>query len=80
MRKGSFKIRLFKIKNVKRIHCFRKKEQDKEKQANKFDKGFNESLQFLSEYVSNNKKKKGKEKNLKKQNHNYKSLLTCQTI
>ena len=71
MRKEFFsKIRAFQDKKRKEnTSVSEKKEQDKEKQANKFDKGFNESLQFLSEYVSNNKKKKEKKrrKTLKKQ-------------
>ena len=71
MRKEFFsKIRAFQDKKRKEnTSVSEKKEQDKEKQANKFDKGFNESLQFLSEYVSNNKKKKERKrrKTLKKE-------------
>ena len=71
MRKEFFsKIRAFQDKKRKEnTSVSEKKEKDKEKQANKFDKGFNESLQFLSEYVSNNKKKKERKrrKTLKKE-------------
>lgn len=71
MRKEFFsKIRAFQDKRRREnTSVSEKKDQDKEKQANKFDKGFNESLQFLSEYVSNNKKKKERKrkKTLKKQ-------------
>lgn len=71
MRKEFFsKIRAFQDKKRKEnTSVSEKKDQDKEKQANKFDKGFNESLQFLSEYVSNNKKKKERKrrKTLKKE-------------
>ena len=71
MRKEFFsKIRAFQDKRRKEnTSVSEKKGHDQEKQANKFDKGFNESLQFLSEYVSNNKKKKERKrkKTLKKQ-------------
>ena len=71
MRKEFFsKIRAFQDKKRKEnTSVSERKDQDKEKQANKFDKGFNESLQFLSEYVSNNKKKKERKrrKTLKKE-------------
>ena len=71
MRKEFFsKIRAFQEKKRRENTSFQeKKHPDQEKQSNKFDKGFNESLQFLSEYVSNNKKKKAKKrrKTLKKQ-------------
>merc|ERR1712023_332041 len=56
MRKEFFsKIRAFQDKR-RRENTSVSEKKDQEKQANKFDKGFNESLQFLSEYVSNNKK------------------------
>lgn len=69
MRKEFFsKIRAFQDKR-RRENTSVSEKKDQEKQANKFDKGFNESLQFLSEYVSNNKKKKErkKRKTLKKE-------------
>jgi len=71
MRKEFFsKIRAFQDKKRRdNTSVSEKKDQNKEKQTNRFDKGFNESLQFLSEYVSSNKKKKKKKnrKTLKKE-------------
>ena len=62
MRKEFFsKIRLFKIKNVKRIHLFQKKKSKiKKNKLTSLIKGFNESLQFLNTFlIIKRKKKKG---------------------